>query len=367
MKVCFLGGYNPSYPRNTVIRKGFRAHGIAVSQCWLPPGYKSWMRYPLLFFRSWSCLSGHDLFFVPEFCQKDVPLAKFISFFAGRKVIFDPLASRFETKILDWKRKPPHSWQARWNFRIDSWAFRLSNLVLADTHAHKEYYCQDYRLPDDKVEVVPVGYDSDLFQRISDKERQGGDKFKVLFFGSFLPLHGVKTIIQSARILSRKDSSVFIKLIGSGQTRPESQALASRWSLDNVHFEGWLPQESLPQQIAQADICLGIFGKGEKARRVVPHKIFQAMAMGKAVVTLRTPAVEEFFHHREDIFLCPSSHPSEVAQAVLELKRDSELRRKVAEGGYDLVSQKFSPEAIGSMLIDILKRHHYLSSQGLLH
>ena len=367
MKVCFLGSYDPRYPRNTVIKKGLKARGIAVSECWLPPGYKLWMRYPLLFLRSWPFFSGHDFFFVPEFCQKDVPLAKFLSIFAGNKVVFDPLSSRFETKILDWKRKPPHSWQARWNFSIDSWAFRLSDLVLADTCAHKEYYCQEYRLSDDKVEVLPVGYDSDLFQRVSDENRQRGEKFEVLFFGSFLPLHGVKTIVHSARILSREDSSIFIKLIGSGQTRPEALALASQWSLDNIYFEGWLPQESLPQQIAQADVCLGIFGKGEKVMRVVPHKIFQAMAMGKAVVTLRTPAVEEFFHHREDILLCSSSHPSEVAKAVLELKKDPELRRRIAEGGYDLVSQKFSPEAIGNMLIDILERRFHLSSKGSLH
>jgi glycosyltransferase involved in cell wall biosynthesis len=367
MRICFLGGYDPRYPRNTVIRKALKREGISVTECGAPAKYKSWMRYPLLFFRSGPCLSGHDIFFVPEFCQKDVPLAKFLSLLAGNKVVFDPLASRFETKIKDWKRKPPHSWQARWNFRIDSWAFRLSDLVLADTLAHKDYYCQEYNIPRQRVEVLPVGYDSDLFRRLEGEYGNQGEKFDVLFFGSFLPLHGTKTIILAAKVLYRQDPSVLIKLVGSGQTRPEVQSLASRWGLENVRFEGWLPQECLPQQVAQADICLGIFGKGEKAGRVVPHKIFQAMAMGKAVVTLRTPAVEEIFQHRENIFLLSSSDPSELAQAILELKKDPDLREKIAEGGHDLVSREFSPRAIGSMLTEILKRHFHLSSEGAVH
>jgi len=110
---------------------------------------------------------------------------------------------------------------------------------------------------------------------------------------------------------------------------------------------------------------LGIFGKGEKTRRGIPHKILQAMGMGKPVVTLRTPAVEEVFSHGENIFLCDSSHPSELAQAILELKEDSQMREKIAEGGYQLAYQKFTPEAIGRLLINILESHFHLLSKGL--
>ena len=163
MKLCFMGGYNPHYPRNAVLRKGLKENGVEVSECQVSPRFKFWLRYPLLLLCSARRLKKSDFFFVPEFCQKDVPLAKAISFLTASKVVFDPLASRFETKIMDWRRKPPDSWQAWWNFRIDYWAFRLSDLVLADTHIHKEYYCQKYGLPAEKVEVLPLGYNSDLY------------------------------------------------------------------------------------------------------------------------------------------------------------------------------------------------------------
>jgi glycosyltransferase involved in cell wall biosynthesis len=361
MRLCFFGAYDPSYPRNTVIKKGLRLNGVEVSECWLPPRYKFWLRYPLLASRYLGSYTGHDVFFVPEFCQKDVPLAKVLSLFSSKKAVFDPLAGRFETKIIDWKRKPINSWQARLNFKIDYWAFMLSDLILADTQAHKDYYSLKYGLPSNKIEVLPVGFDDELFRPIAAAEKE--DRFTVLFFGSFLPLHGVDCILEAAKIVFSEEPSIQFRLLGSGQTLPLAKSLASRLGLSNVIFEDWLPQSGLPHRIASSDICLGIFGRTEKAERVVPHKIFQSMGMRKPVVTARTPAVEEFFSHRENIFLIQESRPDLLAQAVIELKRDKDLREAIAEKGYKLVSQEFSPEAIGRTLIKILEKN-FLARRG---
>jgi glycosyltransferase involved in cell wall biosynthesis len=362
MMVCFFGAYDPGYPRNSVIRKGLRLNGVEVAECRVQPKYKFWLRYPLLFSRCLGHLLKYDFFFVPEFCQKDVPLAKFLSLVASKKVIFDPLAPRFETKIKDWKRRPPGSWQAGWNLEIDSWAFKLSDLVLADTQAHKDYYCRNYAIPPEKVEILPVGYDDELYRPCAALKKE--EQFTVLFFGSFLPLHGVELILEAARIISAEKAPIKFRLVGSGQTFPRARQLASELGLSNVQFEGWLAQRELPQRIAASDICLGIFGKTEKARRVVPHKIFQAMGMRKPVITARTPAVEEFFKHRENIFLVDELEPGLLAKAILELERDTDLRGKIAEKGFGLVSRDFSPKAIGRALVGIIERK-FAPHQGI--
>ncbi|MBC8359749.1 MAG: glycosyltransferase [Candidatus Aminicenantes bacterium] len=399
MKLCFLGAYDPEYPRNIVIKKGLRRNSIEFSECGLLPRYKFFLRYPILLSRYLFPYSKHDFFFVPEFCQKDVPLARFLSLLTSKRVIFDPLASRFETKIIDWERKPLDSWQARWNLKIDNWAFKLSDLVLADTQAHKDYYCRMYGLPQEKVAVLPVGFDDDIFkpsvvrlphyvrndnsqvvrlprhyvprndiQVVPDKEERfkniqvvpdKEERFTVLFYGSFLPLHGVDVILQAAKKVYKKEPSIQFKIIGSGQTLPKVKSLAGELGLSNVHFEDWLPQDKLPERITLSDICLGIFGETEKARRVVPHKIFQSMGMRKPVITTRTPAVEEVFSHKENIFLISEPKPDLLSQAILELKRDKVLRDKIAENGYELVRQKYSPEAIGRTFADIIKRYFF--------
>ena len=355
MRLCFFGAFEPFYPRHNVIRKGLIKNRAKVNQCWLPPSYKFWMRYPLLLLRSPFSCRQHDFLFVPEFRQKDVPLAKILSLLYSSKVVFDPLASRYETKITDWQRKPEGSWQAHWNFTIDSWAFRLSDLILADTQTHKEYYCKKYGVSAQKIAVLPVGYDDEIFK----PELKTGNKkaFTILFYGSFLPLHGVEFIIKAAEIVAKTDPSIQFRFIGSGQTLPQAKSLAKERSLSNVTFEGWIPMEKLPHQIASADICLGIFGKTEKAQRVVPHKIYQAMGMKKAVITAQTPAAKEFFSPGINIFLCPEPLSDSLAQTILELKKNEALREKIAEQGYLLVTERYSTFPLGQTLQQILKKH----------
>lgn len=370
MKFCFFGGYDPRYQRNAVLRRGLVLNRVEVNECRVQPKLKFWLRYPLLFLNfARSCRRIHsakrssqpffDFLFVPEFCQKDIPLARLLSCLSSSKLIFDPLASRFETKIVDWQRKPLDSLSAWWNFRIDLWSFKMSDLVLADTQAHKKYYCQKYGIDSGKVEVLPLGYDDRLFKPL------GGDgsrtvpepsPFFILFFGSYLPLHGVEVIVEAARIVGQEDPSIRFRFIGSGQTFPRARARVSAYGLTNVEFQDWVPLENLPAQIETASVCLGIFGRTEKARRVVPHKIFQSMGMRKPVITARTPAVEEFFAHGENIFLCDEPLAESLAGAILKLRKDEELRAQIAQNGYELVKEKFSCQAVGWQLMEILKR-----------
>jgi glycosyltransferase involved in cell wall biosynthesis len=366
MDVCFFGGYDAGYPRNAVIRRGLEANGVRVSQCRVKPGGRFLVRYPLLFSR-WIPLAKKSgvppsFLFVPEFCQKDVPLARFLSLLSSRRLIFDPLASRFETKILDWRRKPEGSLAAWWNRVIDLWALKLSDLALADTQAHKDYYCRQFGLDARKIEVLPVGFDDHIFSKNLVQDRPvskiGDLPFTVLFFGSFLPLHGVEVIIQAAQQIWMEDKTVRFQFIGSGQTLPRVRQLASDLGLRNVWFENWISQASLAEKIVlEADICLGIFSRTEKAERVVPHKIFQSMALRKPVVTSRTSAVEEFFSHRKNIFLCEKGEPISLARAILKLKNEAGLREEIAANGFELVWEKFQPCALGSALKKILERH----------
>lgn len=357
----FLGGYDPAYPRTAVIRKGLLARGDGIVEYPADPSFKAWLRYPLLLARiaagfvSRIPLRGIDAVYVPAFCQKDVPLARFLATLFARPVVFDPLAPRHETKILDRGRRPADSLTARWNWWIDALAFRLADIVLADTAAHAAYYRSAYGVPARKLVVVPVGYDDELFDPAPAAARPpdpppSGAPFTVLFFGSFLPLHGVPSVVEAAREVLRRDPDIRFRFVGSGDTWTRARALASDLGAANCAFEPWVPLAALPALIASADVVLGIFGGTGKARRVVPHKVFQALGMSKPVITARTPAVEEFFAHGEDIWLCEEPYAGTLADAVLRLKADALLRERLAAGGFRKVKERFTPAAVADAL-----------------
>ncbi|HID86992.1 MAG TPA: glycosyltransferase, partial [Anaerolineae bacterium] len=121
-------------------------------------------------------------------------------------------------------------------------------------------------------------------------------------------------------------------------------------------YPTWLPAEELIHRfILPADVCLGIFGLSPKAQRVVPYKVFVALAMAKPLITGDSPAAREVLINGETALLCPMGDPQALAQAILRLREDPSLRRRIAEGGHRTFQERFSPRAIGAVVKGILE------------
>ncbi|MFB0526149.1 MAG: glycosyltransferase, partial [bacterium] len=360
MRVCFFGGYNPGYIRNVIIKEGLRKNNVEVVECHTKSKFKFWLRYPILFFKHLKFfLIKYDFIFVPAFRHKDVPLAKLIGLLTGKPLVFDPFVSRYETKVVDQKKVAPYSMQARHNFRIDKISFKLADMILADTLAHADYYARKFGINISKFSRVPIGVSdklSSLFKIGDEGEGKKGNNFIVEFHGSFLPLQGIEHIVQAARIVATKDKTVRFELIGSGQTFPMIKKLVENLELKNVILRGRIPFSSLPELVSRADISLGIFGNTEKAFRVVPNKVFECLSLNKPVITGRTPAILEFFTDKENILLCEAANADSLAKAIILLRDNEELRRKIAKNGYKLIQEKFTSELIGRELKKILTK-----------
>lgn len=353
MKICFFGAYDSDYSRNQIIKKGLLKNNIEVIECYTSSHYKFWLRYSILLVKYLKYWKENDYFFVPAFRHKDVPLAKFLSLITHKPLFFDPLISRYETKIVDWEKAGKNSFQAWWNKKIDWTAFKFSDLIFADTSSHANYYSREFKIDRRKFRLLPVGADEEIFAPGNNSVEK--DFFLVQFYGSYVPLQGIEYIVQAAKMVEKKDKSIKFELIGSGQTYPKIKDLVYRFKLNNVELKDWVAYRELPGTISRADICLGIFGKGAKAKRVVPNKVYQTMAMRKPVITGRTPTILEFFEHKKNIFLCEVGSGNSLAQAILELRNDENLCQKIAQNGWQTVRKKFNTASLGKQLKEIIK------------
>jgi len=358
MKVCFFGAYDPEYIRNLIIKEGLLRNGVEVLECYTKSKFKFWLRYPILFFQHLKFLAmKYDAIFVPAFRHKDVPLAKVIGLLTNKPLVFDPLVSRYQTKVVDQKRVRAYSMQARYNFQIDRLSFIFADLVLADTFAHADYYAEKFGVNRNKFRRVPVGVSDEpfsIFETREEKQSEKRNSFLVQFYGSFLPLQGIEHIVRAAKVINTRDSTVRFELIGSGQTFPMVKRLVDELEIENILFEKWAPFIELPRVISRADICLGIFGNTEKAMKVVPNKVFQCLSLRKPVITGRTPAILEFFTDKQNILLCEPANADSLAEAIMLLKNNGELRKKIANNGYRLIQENFTSELIGKRVKEIL-------------
>lgn len=126
--------------------------------------------------------------------------------------------------------------------------------------------------------------------------------------------------------------------------------------LQNVDLVGWIPLERLPLHIARATICLGgHFSKVPKAARVISTKTFQFLAMRKPTIVGNSAAVRELFTHCEHIYAVPMGDASALAEAILHLADNKELRDHIAGGGFELFQSSLTSRAISAQLSSSIK------------
>ena len=145
-------------------------------------------------------------------------------------------------------------------------------------------------------------------------------------------------------------------MIGTGPLYEEMNALAKRLDLNNIDLiDRWMDYDELVVYISNADICLGIFGGTEKAKRVIPCKVYDCMAMGKPLITGDSLAARELLVDKENAILCEMEDPMAITNSILLLKRDRELLDKIGKNALSIYKDYASPLAIGKSVLDGLQ------------
>jgi len=249
-----------------------------------------------------------------------------------RPVVFNAMVSLYDTFIDDRQRFRAGSPAARMLRRLDQAAFRAADLVVADTQANADFMREIAAI--DEVAVCYIGAEERLFRPAWRR----GDEFHVLFVGKIAPLHGLELIMEAAR----RVPDVPFRVVGTGQV---THLLDGR--PPNVEHVSWIAYERLPAEYARAGCALGLFGASGKASRVIPHKVFQALAVGVPVITADTPAARELLVDGRDSLLVERSADS-LAEAIMRLRDDSDLAEEIGRSGRSTFEREASESVLGA-------------------
>jgi glycosyltransferase involved in cell wall biosynthesis len=257
----------------------------------------------------------------------------------GVPVVFDPLLSLHDTVVSDRAMVDASSPKARLLARLDRAAFAFADLVVVDTPEVRDFYVARFGVRADKALVVWPGTDIDrLGAPAEDSEVPG----RVLFHGSFIPLHGIETIVRAAALLA--DTDLRFRLVGNGQQRPAVEALIRELGgVPALTLVDPMPLEGIGDEIRAASLCLGIFGTTPKTGRVVPFKVFEYMALRRPVVTGDTPAARHALG--ADVVLVPPGDATALADAIRALMGDDDRRHRLGRAAGDRFARRFSTAA----------------------
>ena len=281
---------------------------------------------------------------------------------AGRRpVVYDEFINPVEWFVEEHGRLRPGSLGAtalRGAFRA---MMRRCALVLADTASHAAHAAELMDLPREHWAVVPVGTDEDTFRPVERTpaehgpgKRAQGAPFRVLYYGSMLPLHGLDVLLEAAVQLADRDDIVVDVVGGSDAERARVDAAIARGA--HATYRSWVPYEELPALFAASGLAVGgPLGGTVQSRYVITGKTFQFLA--SAVPTLVGANLESgVFTDRRDALVVPQADPGAVATAIRWAADHRHELAAIGRGGRELYERLWSRPRIADALRVALAR-----------
>ena len=373
LRVLCWGTYDTSKPRTRILRDGLRVAGATVQEChatvWEGIEDKSQVAGSLRRFavlvRWLACYPGLIWRFLraprPDLVLLGFPgvldvivLAPFARL-RGVPVVWDMFMSLYDTVVHDRRLIGSRALAARLLHAAEGLALRGAELVFLDTEAHARHVESLYRLPPKRCGAVWVGAEVERFRVPGPAfpvPRPPGAPLRVLFYGQFVPLHGIDTIVEAARLMA--DDPVEWTLIGRGQESAPLRRRLAEAPLPKLRWIEWVDYGDLKDQIAEADLCLGIFGTSDKAASVIPNKVFQLVAAGRPLVTRDSLAIRELLEPVPGCaYLVRPGDPRALVDAVREHASGAATGRSPCHAA---LIGRIGREAIARQFVDLISR-----------
>jgi glycosyltransferase involved in cell wall biosynthesis len=169
------------------------------------------------------------------------------------------------------------------------------------------------------------------------------------------PEKGHHLFLRAAAIVLREFPRARFLCVGQGRSRPQIEALVREWGIEqNVILTGF--RSDVPDLAALMDVFCLTPTTGES----LGTSILEAFCMEKPAIATQVGGTGESVRDGETGFLIPPG-PEErkiagIAEAMLKLLRDPELRRRLGRAGRALVERQFSPENLARQTEAVYRR-----------
>lgn len=357
LRVCYVICYkDPFYTRTESLVNALKLID-GVELLVIRNKYRGWARYlevPLRLIA--TRLKYRPDIFVVGFRAHEIFWALYPSMIR-KKIIFDEFINLHDWLVSEHKVFQAEGIPIKIIDGYMRWVLGRAHFILSDTPAHAELTSHIYSIPPQKITPVPIGANEDLFYPRDAKKHKG---FKVLFYGSMLPLHGVDFILDGLVELKRHGKLEDLSLTLAGgrgdklvATKLENFARDNKLGSRLEHIE-WIDYKKLPDYITGFDLVLGgPFGNTGQAKRVITGKTYQLLSMGKATVVGRIEGMQGF-KDKENCLLVNQGSAKSISDALQWALGNRGKLKRIGLNGNKLFEENFSNRIIAMKLQRII-------------
>lgn len=216
------------------------------------------------------------------------------------------------------------------------------------------------RFPNTNPYWLPNGVDLDFFKPKKPKNEwrvKNGFKdkdFLFLYGGIIGHAQGLEVILKAAKQITNKNAK-FI-LLGDGPLKNDLLKLKDELQVDNVYFFKSVPKVEIFNIINEIDSVIVPLKKLDIFKGAIPSKIFENLAMKKALILgVDGEARKLFVDEGKCALYFEPENENELVICINKLTEDKELLIKLGEAGRKYVEEKFNRKVIAKTFFKYLK------------
>jgi len=228
--------------------------------------------------------------------------------------------------------------------RLAEWCersvWRAADVVLPVTKVLARYVT-DAGVDPRRTEVLPNGIDFKHFSSAvsGDQIRRsyGLEGKTIIGFTGFLrEWHGLPAIVEVIRDLQAQGHDLHFLVVGDGPGRPALDRAAKAAGIENrITITGVVDRHDIPAHVAAFDIAV----QPKATEYASPLKLFEYMALGRAIIAPDQPNLREVLTHDANALLFAPDDAASLRDALLRLSLDAALRQRLGAASAHSVHQ----------------------------
>lgn len=241
-----------------------------------------------------------------------------------KKVIYEFYISFYDTSVLDRKTVAANTKTAKQFSKLDLWGHTRWMTIYLNRCEAERYRALNGLGRDNNVKIIPLSIGSRPFAELKYYRNKDSLCFNMVWWGTYIPLHGLEKIIEATKILVRRCKNIHLYILGNNEELSKEyqiivekeEGLSSFITISNeMSFSNG---RLLPFLLQNCDMAFGAFGDSEKAKTVILNKAIEAVAMKIPVLTQYSEAFEEYFPPSTTMFYS-SNKPQQMAERIEEI------------------------------------------------
>lgn len=237
-------------------------------------------------------------------------------------------------------------------------AMSTASAVVAVSEPVAEY-ARAYRGSSSSVHVVPNGVNVERFADCPIAREQCSSKeLTIGFVGTLKQWHGVADLIAAFRQVASEKTGVRLLIVGDGPERSRLEHQADRLPgglSRRINFTGAVAAEEIPGLLANMDIAVAPYGACSDFY-FSPLKIYEYMAAGLPTIVSRVGGIPNLIQDHETGLLYKPGNVLQLADALLTLIEQPELRSRLGKAARREVSESSTWEAAVSQILAITRK-----------